>query len=292
MTGFHKAGGNQMRDFNFKDDTNTSAADIDAHNVDMRPLETPPEILTMDETPPEEPLRPFHIEQNEEESNNLPKIIGAVVVGLLIAGGGLYAYETSFAHHATVKTVAMNTTSAPTNNLAATTPPPSAAPDANAAPAATPEPAPPVKSAREIPAPKAELSKREPAQSLPAQQSASNAPGVGIGPTDDAAINAPMTLTPDNAPAPQSVSSSQTAQASAPAQTALQQPIVSPNVGSTSQPTASVAANQTPSVTAPSGDTSSATASQPAPTDQATQQPTQVQPAQVQPAPIQPSPVQ
>ena len=283
-----------MRDFNFKDDANTGATNIDGANVDLRPLETPPEILTLDEMPQEDSLRPFHVEQDEEESNNLPKIVGAAVIGLLIVGGGLYAYETTFAHPATVKTVAMNTAAAPTS-MAATTPPPSAAPDTSSAPSsAAPMPAPSVKSASQTPAAKTKLSRSEPVQSEPAQQSASNVPGVGIGPTNDAAINAPMTLTPDTAPAPEAGSSSQTADNSQPGQTALQQPITTPNVGNNLQPTASVAANQTPSnqtpsVTAPSTDTSSASAPAAASADQATQQPAQVQPAQIQPAQIQPS---
>src|ERR1700722_12645417 len=122
-----------MRDFNFKDEANTNvdiaSADIAANSVDLRPLETPTETLLLDETPHEESLRPFHIEQDEDESNNHPKSAGAVLVGLLIVGGGLYAYETSFAHPASVKTVAMNTTATPTNNMAAATPAPSVTPD-------------------------------------------------------------------------------------------------------------------------------------------------------------------
>jgi hypothetical protein len=272
-----------MRDFNFKDDANTGAADI----AGIRPQVTPPEILKLDETPREDSLRPFHVEQENEESSNLPKIVGAVVVGLLIVGGGLYAYETTFANHAPVKTVAMNTTAAPTN-MAATTPSPSPTPDTSSAPsraAPVATPAPSVKSATATPAPKTELSKTESAKIEPAQQSASNAPGVGIGPTNDPTINAPMTLTPENAPAPQSGASSQTAE------TAMQQPITAPNVGNTSQPTASVAANQASGVTVPSTDTSNAPPAQPtpAPTVQVTQQPAQLLPAQIQPAQIQPS---
>jgi len=277
-----------MRDFNFKDEPSTSAADIAA----IRPLETPPEAVILDETaildetPHEDTasLRPFHVETDEEESNNLPKIVGAAVIGLLIVGGGLYAYETTFAHQAPVKTVAMNTTAAP-SNLAATTPQPSSTPDTSAPPpAATSAPAAPVKSATATPAPKSEPVKSEPVERS-ASNAPSNAPGVGIGPTSDPAINAPMTLTPDTAPPPQG---SQTAAASPPAQTAMQQPITAPDVGNSSQPTASVAANQASGVTAPSD---TAPASQPAPA--VTPQPAQIQPAQIQPAPIQPSqPVQ
>ena len=258
-----------MRDFNFNDGVNTNSADVSG----IRPLETPPEILTLDETPREDSLRPFHVEQSEEESNSLPKIVGAAVIGLLIVGGGLYAYESSFAHPASVKTVAMATTAGPTN-MAATAPQP--VPDASTAqPAATP--AAPVKSATATPAPRTDKTE-------PVERSASNVSGAGIAPTNDAAINAPMTLTPDTAPpAEQSGSSGQTAEASQPAQTGLQQPITTPSVGNTSQPTASVAANETPSMTP--DETSSA----PASAEQVKPQPAQVQPAEVQPAQIEPS---
>ena len=195
------------------------------------------------------------------------------MVGLLIVGGGIYAYESTMATRTPAKTVAMKTPVAPTS-MAASTPSQPVAPDSNLAPpTATPEPpaksAPvksaPVKSASEMPAPKTE----------PLQQSASSAPGVGIGPTNDPAINAPMTFTADNAP-PAQQPGSQTAQASQSAQTAMQQPITAPIVGNTSQPTAAVANNQTSGVSLPSGSTPTPPAS--APAGQVTQQP--AQPAQ------------
>jgi len=270
-----------MRDFNFNDAANTDTTDFGS----IRPLETPPEAVILQETPHEKEtpredtssLRFSHTDLDEEEASNLPKIIGAVVVGLLIVGGGIYAYETSFTNRAPVKTVAMRTTAAPTT-LAAVPPP--STPDASA----TPEPTARVKSAAAGAAPKTE----------PVEQSASlaplDAPGVGIGPTNDPAINAPMTLTPETAPAPQDAPR-QTADANPPAQTTMQQPITAPDVGNTSQPTASIAANQTNGITSPS--TSSDPAAQVAPeaTEQVTQQPAQIQPAQIQPAQIEPSQV-
>jgi hypothetical protein len=251
-----------MRDFNFKDESNTSAADI-------RPLETPPEAVILDETPipdqtpHEDTLRPFHVEE-EEEASNLPKIAGAVVVGLLIVGGGLYAYETSFANRAPVKTVAMNTT-APVKT-AATAPLPAANPDVTP-PTATPALAAPVKSAATAPV------------TEPVQKTAAMTPGVGIGPSNDPAIDAPMSFTADNAPPAELAGPSvQTAAIpSTPNQvTAMQQPISPPDVGNTSQPTAAIAANQASGVSLPVAPLA----------------PAQSQPAQIQPAPIQPSPVQ
>jgi hypothetical protein len=276
-TQLQKAGGNKMRDFNFNGDANTSTADF----AGIRPLETQPEVVILpeavilDETPQDDTssLRSFQVEQDEEEASNLPKVVGAVIVGLLIVGGGLYAYETSFANRAPVKTVAMSTTAAPTN-MAAIAPP--------STPDATPEPVAPVKSAAITPVPKTET----------VEQSASNVPpnpsGLGVGPTSDPAISAPMTLTPDTAPAPQG-SPSQTGETNLPAQSAMQQPITTPDVGNTSQPTASIAANQAFDATTPSTSSTPAVEPAPAPTEQVTQQPAQIQPAQIQPSQIEPS---
>jgi hypothetical protein len=279
-TQLQNAGGNKMRDFNFNGDATASNGDATTSTANFagnRPLETQPEVVILPEAvildvssqDDTSSLRSFQVEQDNEESSNIPKIVGAVMVGLLIVGGGLYAYETSFSDRAPVKTVAMRTTAAPTN-MAALAPP--------STPVATPESVTPVKSAAITPIPETETVKQS-AANVP-----SNPSGAGVGPTSDPAISAPMTLTPDTAPAPQG-SPGQTGETNLPGQSAMQQPITTPDVGNTSQPTASIAANQ------PSGATPSTPAAEPdpAPTEQLTQQPVQIQPAQIQPSQIEPS---
>jgi hypothetical protein len=132
----------------------------------------------------------------------------------------------------------MKTTAAPTNVASnqAVAPTPPAALQENNAPV-TPAPA-PVKNTNATSAP---------APAAPEQQASAKpiTPGVGIGPSDDPAIDAPMTFTADNAPPPQQSGSSDVAQA-APATpanqtTAMQQPVTAPDIGINTQPTASVA---------------------------------------------------
>ncbi len=227
-----------MRDFNFNQDENTSAANI----AGVRPQEAPPETLILEETPrdenPPSSLSSFHVEQ-DEEAGNLPRIAGAVMVGLLIVGAGIYAYESHMIAKPAVKMAALTTTAAPAGMAAST--PSQPAPEITP-PAATP----PVKSASQTSAPQAP-EQTAPEQTAPEQTAAKTpTPGVGIGPTNDPAIDAPMSFTADNAPPPQQPGSSvQTATANQPATLALQQPITAPDVGSASQPTASVANNQT-----------------------------------------------
>jgi hypothetical protein len=272
---------NTMRDFNFDND-GLNADTGAANTVGVRPIEnpplmeTPPEILKIeepmksDELPFEDSssLRPFHAEAANEESGNLPKVVGAVVVGLLIVGGGIYAYERSAG--TPVKTAAVMKTPAAPANMAASAP---SQPSDITPPSATPQPAPPVKSASEAPLPAPIATPAAPQQTAKAVT-----PGVGIGPSNDPAIDAPMTFTADNAPAPQQPGSSvqtATAKPSSGQTMALQQPITPPNVGNTQQPTASVANNQPSGVTLPSQTPST----------------TQMAPRQIQPT-IQPPPAQ
>jgi hypothetical protein len=197
-------------------------------------------------------MRPFHVEVETDGSNNTAKIIGGVVVGLLIIGGGIYAYESSRSvpvqQQVALKTPAQNQ-AAPDQAAAA---PENSAPDANAAPTPAAAPASPPPSRRMI---KSAADNSAPApMAAPAQQSAAA----------DPAINAPMTLTPQTAPPPE--------QAAPAGQTAMQQPVTAPDVsGQTNQPTPSVADNGpasaaprtlTPQLQAPDSQTQPATPAQ------------------------------
>ncbi len=75
---------------------NTTAANI--AGVRPQPEETPATVRldACDEGGPVEGLRPFHVEMEEDtQGNNTAKLIGGAVIGLLIIGGGIYAYESS-----------------------------------------------------------------------------------------------------------------------------------------------------------------------------------------------------
>ncbi len=113
-------------------------------------------------------------------------------------------------------------------------------------------PAPKLAASEPAPAPEA-LPAPEPVQSAaveapaaaPVQTAKAVTPGIGIGPTDNVAIDAPMTFTMDNvSPAQKEGSSVQLAEA--PAVTAgptvaLKQPVTAPAITAPSEPTASVA---------------------------------------------------
>ena len=217
-----------MRNFAFdKDRPETSAADFAGMQPDLEP---PAEILGLDETAREtlrddarSAFRESDIE-DEESGNNTAKIAGAVLVGLLLIGGSIYAYESTVADHAP-KTVAM-LPPAPQHNATAdqavtppvTTPETGNTSSATTAPPAvsTPKPARGRASAAPVPA-------EEPTPSAPAMAPATSA-------SADPAINQPMTLTPQTAPLPQ--------------QSAMQQPITAPDVsGQSAQPTPEVANN-------------------------------------------------
>jgi hypothetical protein len=261
-------------------------------NIEPKPQEG---IVRLDEgTPvedlstPAEGLRPFHVETEEDtQGNNTAKIIGGVVVGLLIIGGGIYAYESSRsvpAQQVALKTPAVNHPAL--DQTAAAPPAPEAeatTPDSNA----TPQPATaPVK-------PK--TSHVVKSASNPVDNStASAAPDMAR--STDPAINAPMTLTPENAPAPEQTAPAQSAPVpSAPTgQTAMQQPtvqqpVIAPDVNNqTNAPMPSMATNtpatDTPTSVTPSGLPTAPLAQQSPAQQQLTQMENQPAP-QPQPAP-------
>ena len=254
-----------MRDFSFDNQENTGAPDIVDPDLVVKedmvqsPVLDEPVIhdrLNLQERMDQEArsqdgssLSRIHVVEDDDESNNWPKLVGAAVIAVLVVGGGIYAYESSTTKPAPAKQVAVKTP-APVNNMAASqpvTPPensamPAPAPIKSASKAPTPEPVAPVQTV-------AKLVK----------------PGTGIGPSDDPNIDAPMTFTLDNVPPPQK-EVSQIAAAPAPSQTlAAQQPVTAPNMGNSSQPTASVAANPS------AGATASTDVSSPAPALRQTQ---------------------
>lgn len=246
-------------------------------NIEPKPQEG---IVRLDETTPAEDLsapaeglRPFHVEMEEDtQGNNTAKIIGGVVVGLLIIGGGIYAYKSSRSAPApqqvALKTPAVNHPAL--DQTAAAPPAPQAAtPDNNPAPAAAATaPAKPKPTRHEVKA-----------ASNPDENSvASAAPASAMARSTDPAINAPMTLTPENAPAPEQAAPTQSAPTG---QTAMQQPVTAPDVSSPAgQPAPEIANNGvaprtvTPQLVTPQ---------LPTPADQ----PAQQQPEQPQPAPAQ-----
>jgi hypothetical protein len=210
-----------MRNFDFNNnDANTSAANI----AGIRPdLDQPVETLRLDEPVYEEQasLSTFHISSDNDDvsSNNTAKIAGAVIVGLLLVGGSLYAYESTIGKP---QTVAMLPT-APQHNatVAQTVRPPLASLDANGAPSvSTPH-------AMSTPKPGRIRTGSVDTTSSPDFASTQTA---ATSSTHDSGVNQPMTLTPENAPAPQ--------------QSAMQQPITAPNVtGASAEPTPEVANN-------------------------------------------------
>jgi hypothetical protein len=165
-------------------------------------------------------LRPFQVGKEEnDESSNTAKIAGGIVMGLLLLGGGLYAYESS-SRSTAPQQLALKT---PASNHIAADQYPTAAPpkqDNTATPAATP-PVNPTRPVRHRIIRAAENTDRNAARPAPAVR--------------DAAINAPMTLTPESAPPPQKP------------QTAMQQPLTAPDVSAPSgrgaQPAPAVANN-------------------------------------------------
>ena len=210
------------------------------------------EIVRLDESAPAEGLRPFHAEMENEEGNNIAMIAGGVIVGLLIIGGGIYAYESSrmpAPQQVALKTPAVNQ---PAPNQTAAAPP---------APATAPETTTPDTNAKP-PAPKARRAVK--AASNPDDNSTASAGAP------DAALNAPMTLTPDTAPLPE--------QSAPTGQTAMQQPVTAPDVSSTAVQPAPEIANNNAASQAPAITPQLPTVQLPAPADQ---------PEQPQPAPAQ-----
>jgi hypothetical protein len=187
-----------------------------------RPLEETPRNIRLEEGPQTEGLRPFRIEEDETSGNTL-KIVGGVIVGLLLIGGGFYAYKVSTAttpqQQVALKTPAINHAANDQYPVSAPPPPASAMPAAT--PAATP-PAPPT-----------------PVQH-PIRAARNEHQNDRLSDGSDNAINAPMTLTPETAPPPQ--------QSSEQSETAMQQP-----TGTRDVPAGSIAQNDVdaPSVQVP-----------------------------------------
>jgi hypothetical protein len=250
-----------MRDFTFNDTSRTATADI----AGVRPQpDTVPENGRRDEA--ETAFQPFRPITDEDVSgNNTAKIAGGIVVGLLLIGGGIYAYESSSATRP--QTVAMQTptpgnmaTAQPANPPAVA--PPETATDTTAAPSQTsPDGISPTPSRSARP------------NRLEKADNSDGRTGRASAPARDATINAPMTPTPENAPP---------AEQSAPAgQTAMQQPLTAPAVsGQTIQPTPEVANNSASDENPPSDAGSQASTPAPAQTDQPAQQMVQPQLAQ------------
>jgi hypothetical protein len=220
-----------MRNFDFNnDDANTSAANIAGIRPDVSvgpDLDSPIETLRLEEPVYEEQasLSAFHKSSDNddgESSNSTAKIAGAVIVGLLLVGGSLYAYE---AMTGKPQTVAM-LPAAPQHNATAeqTVTPPIASSDASTAPSNS---APSVSAAPAMSTPKPARVHAGLADATPGSASTQTAAAA---PAQDSVVNQPMTLTPENAPAPQ--------------QSAMQQPITAPNVtGAPAEPTPEVANN-------------------------------------------------
>jgi hypothetical protein len=218
----------------------------DAPGAYQRPPEETPQNITLEEAAPTEGVRPFPVEDGET-SGNTAKIIGGVIVGLLIVGGGFYAYKMSTATTPVPQQqVALKTPA--TNHVANDQYPVSAppVPETSAAPAALPAATPP----------------SPPSPARHPIRAASNEPSSA----SDSGINAPMTLTPETAPPPQ-----QPTQQSTP-QTAMQQPSGTPNV-----PGASVAQNDVNALA-----TQVPTAQPPADPSRAPTEQAQLPPAQAQ----------
>jgi hypothetical protein len=125
-----------MRDFNFTD-ANTNAADVAGARTipdlpeDIRREEIRDEMIARNEEPS---LSSFHHVIEEDESNNTAKIAGAVLVGLLVVGGGIFAYESTL--KSTTAPQAVAASGAPKQVAAATPAPmPTPAPATDATPA-------------------------------------------------------------------------------------------------------------------------------------------------------------
>ncbi len=211
-----------MRNFEFdKDRADTSAV------ADVRPNpESPVERVRLDEREAmrQDALAAFHNspDEGDSENNSTARIAGAVIVGLLLVGGSIYAYEST--NHAP-QTVAMLPQQ---HNAVAeqTVAPPATTPDASSAPAASSTP-PAISTPRPVRSTRSILTAAKP---VPETQASTSAPAPATSASADPAINQPMTPTPETAPPPQ--------------QSAMQQPITAPNVsGSPTQPAPEVANN-------------------------------------------------
>jgi hypothetical protein len=233
-----------MRNFDFdNNDANISAANIAGIRSD---LDQPIETLRLDEPiyQDQASLSSFHKSTDNDDndtSNNAAKIAGAVMVGLLLVGGSIYAYESMTGKPQTVAMLP----AAPQRNAKVEQPvtAPVTSPDANSAPS--------VSTARVMSTSRPGRVRAVLAGTTPSPDSASQIAATSS--THDSSVNQPMTLTPENAPPPQ--------------QSAMQQPITAPTVTSSSaDPTPEVANNfsgtpvqpdPTPSnVMAPPADTS------------------------------------
>ena len=222
-----------MRNFGFE---NNDSADIGTPAIlDTLTNMLPAETLRLDEAEREavadDAISTFRTSSNDDEDesdNNTAKIAGAVLVGLLLVGGSIYAYESATANHAPQTAMLAPAQHQTVAAAQPATPPPAATPDATA-PSAASTPKAPVHSAARATATTA--ASIEPQSNVAPATSTASA---------DPVINQPMTLTPETAPAPQ--------------QSAMQQPITAPNVsGQTDEPTPEVANNSgTSSVTLPS----------------------------------------
>jgi hypothetical protein len=265
--------GDNMRNFEFdkSDSADIGTADI----VDVRQNELPAESLRLDEANREavreDALSTFRSSNDDDgaSDNTTAKIAGAVLVGLLLVGGSIYAYESTTANRAP-QTVAM-LKPAQHQNVAAAQPvaPPVTTPDVSA-PSATTMPS-AVSTPKRAHSARAALATATPAPAASVAPESNSAPATSTA-SADSAINQPMTLTPETAPPPQ--------------QSAMEQPIMAPNVsGQTGGPTPEVANNNaSSSVTLPSA-TVQPTLTAPAQPDAAAQVP--ATPAAPAPAPVQ-----
>ena len=133
-----------MRNFNFE---NNYGADIGAPAVlDTRTDVLPAETLRLDEAEREavadDAIRTFRTSSNDdddESDNNTAKIAGAVLVGLLLVGGSIYAYESATANHAPQTAALQPAQHQTVAAVQPVTPPPATIPDATAPVTSTPK---------------------------------------------------------------------------------------------------------------------------------------------------------
>ena len=210
-----------MRDFNFQDAPRTTEADI----IGEPPLvlDVPLNVRSDESLDQDAALRPFHVQTQGDEPNNTAKIVGGIVVGLLIVGGGLYAYES-----------ATRNTQAPQQQVALK------APSSNyLAPDQVPSSTPPTPDNTTTPENMATPAITEPVSPPSARKAVDSAGSNTVTPPPaamDEATNAPMTATPDT---------------EQPGQMALQQPMTPPDVSSqTTEPAPAIASNETSGVPA------------------------------------------
>jgi hypothetical protein len=261
--------GDTMRDFNFKD-ANTSAADI----AGVRPIsEEFPETVRREEIIAEEgpALSSFHHPIDEDESNNSAKIAGAVLVGLLIVGGGIYAYESTLKNTTSPQVVAMKSSPAPAHVAAVTPAPAAPTPDASAAP--QPDVTPAATATPSVPAHRTVRTARD--NNTDTSVATSTADASASQPV----VSQPLAVTPDAAAPVLQPAPSQTAQ--------IQQPITAPVGQPAVSPQPEVANNGSAGVTLPVESAASAPAASaaPAPSDAAPVQPAPAAPADQSAAP-------